>query len=185
MTEQIATDATAAPATPSTRTGDRPEAQQLVNRRRRGIVGGAVLVAVGVTYLLPTLGVPNAASYLFLALGAAFAAAYVTGMSPYVYLVPAATLISFGTGLLIPGWFGLPPETVAPVFLASLTVGLVGVFVIRPNRRWPLVPAAVFGVITLLEVFRVATIVPDGLQPLFVPAILIAVGAYLILVPRL
>lgn len=185
MTDQMATETTAAPTIAAARAEDRPESQSLVNRRRRGVVGGAVLIAVGATYLLPTLGVPNATSYLFLALGAAFAAAYVTGLSPYVYLVPAATLISFGTGLLIPGWLGLPAETVAPVFLASLTVGLVGVFVIRPNRRWPLVPAAVFGVITLLELFRVATVVPAGLQPLFVPAILIAVGAYLILAPRL
>lgn len=159
-------------------------APPMVNRRR-GILGGAVLVAVGVTYLLPSLGVPNATSYLFLALGAAFASAYVTGLSPYVYLVPAATLISFGTGLLIPGWLSLPGETVAPIFLASLTVGLVGVFVIRPQRRWPLVPAAILGAVTLAEIFRVAQVIPSGLQPLFVPLILIAVGGYLILAPRL
>lgn len=156
----------------------------LVNRRRRGVLGGAILIAVGLTYLLPTLGVPNATSYLFLALGGAFATAYFVGLNPYVYLVPAATLISFGTGLLIPGWLGLPAETIAPIFLASLTVGLVGVFVIRPQRRWPLVPAAIFGVVTLAEILRVATVIPPGLQPLFVPTILIAVGAYLILAPR-
>ena len=161
------------------------EGVPLVNRRRRGILGGAVLVAVGITYLLPTLGVPNATSYLFLALGAAFATAYLMSLNPYVYLVPAAVLISFGTGLLIPGWFGLPPETAGPIFLAALTVGLVVVFVIRPNRRWPLVPAAIFGLVTLFEIFRVAQIIPAGVQPLFVPLILIAVGAYLILAPRL
>ena len=164
---------------------DAAAAAPMVNRRRRGILGGAVLIAVGITYLLPTLGVPNATSYLFLALGAAFASAYFTGFSPYVYLVPAATLISFGTGLLIPGWLNLPGETVAPIFLASLTVGLVGVFVIRPQRRWPLVPAAILGVVTLAEIFRLATIIPPGLQPLFVPLILIAVGGYLILAPRI
>lgn len=185
MTEQIATDRAGMSVTPAETAPATVVAGPLVNRRRRGVVGGAVLIAVGVTYLLPTLGIPNATSYLFLALGAAFAAAYLTGYSPYVYLVPAATLISFGTGLLIPGWLSLPAETVAPVFLASLTVGLVGVFVIRPNRRWPLIPAAVFGLITLLEVFRIATVVPQELQPLFVPAILIGVGAYLILAPRL
>lgn len=164
---------------------DAAAAAPMVNRRRRGILGGAVLIAVGITYLLPTLGVPNATSYLFLALGAAFASAYFTGFSPYVYLVPAATLISFGTGLLIPGWLNLPGETVAPIFLASLTVGLVGVFVIRPQRRWPLVPAAILGAVTLAEIFRLATIIPPGLQPLFVPLILIAVGGYLILAPRI
>ncbi len=156
----------------------------VVNRRRRGVLGGAILVAVGVTYLLPSLGVPNAASYLFLALGAAFAVAYVTGFAPYVYLVPAATLIGFGTGLLIPQWFGLPPEAVAPVFLASLTIGLLAVFIIRPQRRWPLIPAAIFGVIAVLAMFGVATIIPPGLQPLFVPTTLIVVGGYLILAPR-
>ncbi len=156
-----------------------------VNRRRRGVLGGAVLVAVGLTYLLPALGVPDATSYLFLALGAAFAIAYVTGLTPYVYLVPAAILISFGTGLLIPGWFGLPDETVAPIFLASLTVGLAAVFVIRPVRRWPLIPAAIVGLVALAEIFRIADVIPAGLQPLFVPVILIAIGAYLIMAPRL
>lgn len=184
MTEQVTTDTAGEAGAPAQTETATAVAGPLVNRRRRGVVGGAVLIAVGVTYLLPTLGVPNATSYLFLALGAAFAAAYATGLSPYVYLVPAAVLVSFGTGLLIPGWFDLPAEAVAPVFLASLTVGLVGVFIIRPNRRWPLIPAAVFGLITLLEVFRIATVVPAGLQPLFVPAILIGVGAYLILAPR-
>lgn len=155
------------------------------NRRRRGILGGAVLVAVGVTYLLPTLGVPDATSYLFLALGAAFAVAYLMGLNPYVYLVPAAILISFGTGLLVPGWLGLPEETLAPIFLASLTVGLAAVFVIRPQRRWPLIPAAIIGLVALAEMFRIADIIPPGVQPLFVPVILIGVGAYLIMAPRL
>lgn len=157
----------------------------MINRRRRGILGGAVLIAIGIPYLLNAAGVPDATSYVFLSLGAAFTVAYITGMNAYVYLVPAATLIGFGTGLLIPGWFGLPRETVAPIFLASLTVGLVGVFVVRPNRRWPLIPAAFFGIVALFEVFRVATVIPVGLQPFFVPTILIAVGAYLILAPRL
>lgn len=164
---------------------DATQTAPIVNRRRRGVLGGAVLIAVGVTYLLPTLGVPDATSYLFLSLGAAFAVAYLTGLSPYVYLVPAAILISFGTGLLIPGWFGLPEDTVAPIFLASLTVGLAAVFVIRPIRRWPLVPAAIIGVVALAEIFRIADVIPSGLQPLFVPIILIGVGGYLILAPRL
>ena len=29
------------------------------NRRRRGILGGAILIAVGLTYLLPSVGVPD------------------------------------------------------------------------------------------------------------------------------
>lgn len=161
------------------------DAVPMINRRRRGILGGAVLVAVGATYLLQAIGVPDAASYLFLALGGAFVAAYVTALNPYVYLVPAATLVSFGIGLLIPSWLSLPAETVPQVFFASLTVGLVAVFVIRPARRWPLIPGAVFGVVTLLAAFQVATVVPPALQPYLVPAILIIVGGYLIVAPRL
>lgn len=153
--------------------------------RRRGILGGAILIAVGLTYLLPSLGVPDATSYLFLALGTAFAAAYITELAPYVYLVPAALLISFGTGLLIPGWLQLPADTVAPIFLASLTVGLAAVFVIRPQRRWPLIPAVIFGVVSLAEAFQVADVMPPGLQPVFVPLVLIVVGGYLIVAPRL
>ena len=179
----MASEAVAAPASASRTSDAAPVA--LVNRRRRGIVGGAVLVAVGIPYLLTAWGVPDATSYLFLSLGAAFLAAYITGLNAYVYLVPAATLIGFGIGLLIPGWFGLPRETVAPIFLASLTLGLVAVFVIRPQRRWPLIPAAFFALVALLEVFGVASLVPAGLQPFFVPTVLIAVGAYLIRAPRL
>lgn len=192
MTEQTTVEretevpaAAAAAGDPATEAQPLAAAAPLVNRRRRGVIGGAVLMAVGVTYLLPVLGVPDATSYLFLALGGAFATAYITGLNPYVYLVPAAMLISFGTGLLIPGWLSLPSETVAPIFLASLTVGLVGVFVIRPQRRWPLIPAAVFGLVTLAELFRVAELIPAGVQPLFVPLILIFVGGWLILAPRL
>ena len=157
----------------------------MVNRRRRGIVGGAILIAVGIPYLLSAAGVPDATSYLFICLGLAFAVAYVTGLNPYVYLVPAAVLISFGIGLLIPGWFGLGRDTIAPIFLASLTIGFTGVFVMRPTRRWPMIPAAVFAVVALFEVFKIASIVPVALQPLFVPSILIAVGLYLIFAPRL
>lgn len=164
--------------------GQQAVAAPLVNRRRRGVLGGAVLIAVGVPYVLQALGVPEASSYLFLSLGGAFSVAYVMGLNPYVYLVPAATLLSFGTGLLVPSWLSLPGETVAPIFLASLTVGLTAVFVIRPNRRWPLIPAAVFGLATLTQIFRVATLVPPSLEPLLVPAVLIGVGAYLIAAPR-
>jgi len=180
MTSAEAPAAMAAPAE-----GAAAPAASMVNRRRKGVLGGAVLIAIGIPYLLQSFGVPDATSYLFLALGGAFAWAYMTGLNPYVYLVPAGTLISFGIGLLIPGWFDLPGETVAPIFLASLTVGLLVVYAMRPARRWPLIPGAVFGVVALAEVFRVATVIPAGIQPLFVPLILIGVGGYLILAPRL
>ncbi len=184
MTDQATSTAIAAEGAPPAATAE-TTGIPAVNRRRRGILGGAVLVAVAVPYLMQWANVPDSASYLFLALGLAFLAAYLTGFSPYVYLVPAATLMSFGFGLLIPSWLGLPADTVPQIFFASLTVGLVAVFVVRPARRWPLIPAGAFGIITLLAAFRVAQVVPPQLQPLLVPAILIAVGVYLIVGPRL
>ena len=62
---------------------------------RRGILGGAILVAVGAPFLLQALGAANAPAYLFVALGAAFLAAWYVGTRQYVYMVPAAVLIGF------------------------------------------------------------------------------------------
>src|SRR2546423_15347106 len=84
--------------------------------QRRGVLGGAVLLAIGVAFFLPPLGVPNAGAYLFVALGIAFAAAWWRGARQYVYLVPACVLIGFGLGLVIPALLNLPPDTAGPVF---------------------------------------------------------------------
>src|SRR5947209_701761 len=80
----------------------------------RGVIGGAVLLAVGAAFLLPPLGVPNAGAYLFVALGLAFGAAWWLGSKQFVYLVPAGVLIGFGLGLVMPTFFGLPAETAGP-----------------------------------------------------------------------
>jgi hypothetical protein len=140
-------------------------------------------MAIGIPYLLAAFDVPNATTYLFVALGAAFAIAYVTGFSPYVYLVPAGTLMGFGVGLLIPSWFSLPGETAAPIFLASLAIGFVAVFAIRPQRRWPLIPAAAVGIVAIAAALRIAAL-PPSIEPLFVPLVLILIGGWLILAPR-
>ncbi|HET8569880.1 MAG TPA: hypothetical protein VFM93_12950 [Candidatus Limnocylindria bacterium] len=154
------------------------------NRRRRGVLGGAVLMAVGLAFFLPPLGVENASSYLFLALGLAFAVAYVTSLTPYVYLVPATTLLGLGLGLLIPDWLRLPNEVASIVFLACLAIGFAAAYLIRPQRRWPLIPAGVLATVALVELFGPGVIVPTALQPFFVPSVLVAVGAYLIVGPR-
>ncbi|HUQ16394.1 MAG TPA: hypothetical protein VM070_01255 [Candidatus Saccharimonadales bacterium] len=149
----------------------------------RGILGGAVLLAVGLAVLLPPLGVRDAGAFLFLFLGTAFAVAYRLGTRPYVYLVPAAVLSTFGLGLLLPGWLG--QDAVAkPIFLASLAVGLLLVFVLAPARRLPLVPSALLAVVALAELFGRIHLVPVAAQPFFVPLILIVVGAYLLIEPR-
>src|SRR2546427_326845 len=92
----------------------------------RGVIGGAVLLAVGAAFLLPPLGVPDAGAYLFVALGLAFGAAWWLGSKQFVYLVPAGVLIGFGLGLVLPSLFDLPAETAGPVFLGTLALGQGG-----------------------------------------------------------
>lgn len=152
--------------------------------RRRGILGGSVLVAVGVPFLLQAVGIPNASAYLFLALGLAFGAAWLVGYRQYVYLVPAAALITFGLGLVIPGWLGLSSDLAAPIFLGALAIGFFIVFVIEPRHPAPLVPALLLAVVALLTLFGRGDLLPGWFQPTFVPLLFIALGVYLLLERR-
>jgi hypothetical protein len=151
---------------------------------RRGILGGAVLLAIGAAFFLPPIGVPNAGAYLFVALGIAFAAAWWVGAKQYVYLVPACVLIGFGFGLVLPTLLTLPSNAAGPVFLGMLAAGLVAVFVLAPERRQPLFLAALLAVVAIADLFLQVDLVPLALQPYFVPVVLIIVGLYLLLEPR-
>ena len=132
---------------------------------RRGVLGGAVLIAVGVPFLLQAVGTPNASAYLFLALGLAFGAAWYIGSRQYVYLVPAAALITFGLGLIIPSLFALSSDLAAPIFLGALAIGFFVVFVASPPAR-ALVPAVCSGSSSAHA--NGAAILPQ-FQPMFVP----------------
>jgi len=149
----------------------------------RGILGGAVLLAVGFGVLMQALGAADAGAYLFLFLGLAFALAYVAGTNQFVYLVPGATMTGFGLGLIIPTAFGLQDQA-SGVFLGSLAIAFVVIYLLSPSRKIPLAVAAVVGVVALADIFTTIPIIPDGLKPYFVPIILIVTGAYLILEPR-
>jgi hypothetical protein len=145
---------------------------------RRGILGGSILVAVGAPFLLQALGAANAPAYLFVALGLAFMAAWYVGTRQYVYMVPAAVLIGFGLGLLIPTWVSLPADLAAPIFLGSLAVALLIVFVMYRGHRGLLVPAGLLALVAIAHI--VGLDLPEGLQPFFVPIVLIAVGVYML-----
>ena len=167
--------ATAAPVTPA--------AAAPVAPRRRGVLAGLVVIAMGVPFLLQPLGVPNAPSYLFLAMGIAFLISYLRGRQ-YVYLIPMVTFSSFGIALLLPTWIALRPEAEAPAFVGLVALGLVAAFVLAPERRWPLVPAAILGVAAGSQFLTGASPVPQALQPYFVPLILVGVGCYLLVERR-
>ena len=149
----------------------------------RGILAGAVLLAVGFGVLTQAMGVANAGAYLFLFLGLAFALAYVAGTHQYVYLVPGSVMLGFGLGLIIPTAFGLQGHA-SGVFLASLAVAFLVIYLLSPSRRVPIALAAVLGIAAVADIVMGASIVPDAFKPYFVPVVLLVTGAYLILEPR-
>lgn len=148
------------------------------------MLGGSILIAVGVTYLLLAIGYEHAGSVLFVALGLAFLAAYLVGTRPYVYLVPAAVLLGFGLGLYVPELLGLSGQFDALVFFALLAAGFLAVFVAVPRRRWPLMPAAILGAVAVILAATGADVIPAAAPSYLVPLILIAVGAYLLVEQR-
>lgn len=149
--------------------------------RRRGVLGGLVVFAVGFAFLMPALRIPNAGPILFLALGGAFAAAYWLGYRQFVYLVPAAVMIGLGVGLLLPAMFELG-RLAAPIFFGALAASFVIVTLLAPERRWPLVPAAPLAVIAVAGVIGGVDILP-GLQPFIHAVVLMLVGGYLLIEP--
>jgi len=151
--------------------------------RRRGVLGGLVVIALGVPFVLQPLGVPNAASYLFIAMGLAFLISYVRGRQ-YVYLIPMVTLTSFGVGLLLPTWITMKPETAFPAFEGVIALGFVVAFALAPARRWPLVPAILLGIVAASRLVTGAAIIPSSIEPFLVPVVLIGVGAYLLAEPK-
>jgi CheY-like chemotaxis protein len=162
-----------------------PPAQAVASApsRRRGVLSGLVVMAVGITFVLQAAGVPGASAYLFITLGAAFGIAYSRSNRQYVYLVPAAVFTSFGVALLLPTWFVLRPEVIAPSFVGFLALGLFAVSVLAPDRRWPLVPASLLGAVALVDLIGGISIIPNAVAPFFVPGVLLGVGAYLLIEP--
>src|SRR5438132_2925302 len=151
--------------------------------RRRGVLGGLVVIALGVPFVLQPLGVPNAASYLFIAMGVAFLISYIRGRQ-YVYLIPMVTLVSFGVALLLPTWITIRSESAAPAFVGIIATGFVVAFALAPRHRWPLVPAVLLGIAAAARFVTGASLIPAPLEPFLVPVVLIGVGAYLLAEPR-
>ncbi|HEY8861707.1 MAG TPA: response regulator [Candidatus Limnocylindria bacterium] len=159
--------------------GTEPAPPAPVAPRRRGVLGGLVVIALGVPFVLQPLGVPNAASYLFIAMGAAFLISYIRGRQ-YVYLIPMVTLVSFGVALLLPTWVAMRPEAAAPAFVGVIAIGFVVAFALSPQHRWPLVPAVLLGVVAAGRLVTGTSFIPASIEPYLVPFVLIAVGAYLL-----
>lgn len=176
------TGTTAAPPPPPAGPGLAPISSN--PPRRRGVLGGLVVFAVGFAFMVPAIGIGANLSgpLLFCAIGGAFAFSYWYGNRQYAYLVPAATLLGLGVGLLLPAVFDLG-LLAAPVFFGSLAIALVSVTLLAPDRRWPLVPAAPLAVIAIAGALGRVDLVPAGLQPFILPVVLMLVGAYILFEP--
>lgn len=153
------------------------------NRRRQGSLGGLLVSAMGVSLMASAITGEGRTAYLFVALGAAFTIAYAQGRQPYVYLVAASTFAALGLGMAIPAALAISEPESGSVFLGVLALGPLAVFLIRPVRRWPLAITVVLGPLAAAQALGIAFI-PPAVQPLFVPATLVAVGVYLVIAPR-
>lgn len=130
---------------------------------------------------LPPFALRNASLYLFIIMGLAFLAAYLLGTRQFVYLMPAATLLAFGVGLLLPTWYPPMDRTLAgPMRLGTQAAGFVIVWTLARDRWRLLLPAGVLTVVALTEgVGKMAVLTPAA-EPYLVPVLLIGVGAYLL-----
>ncbi|MBI3967002.1 MAG: DUF4097 family beta strand repeat protein [Chloroflexi bacterium] len=106
----------------------------------RPLVGGFLLIALGILFLLGNLVMP-AGSLLFVGLGLAFVAARIVTGS-YGHAVPAGVLLGFGTFVLLrqAGWLSSEESTWLFVLLG---LGFIAVYVLgwRASAIWPLFPA--------------------------------------------
>ena len=150
-------------------------------QRRRGVLGGLVVLAVGFTFLLQALRIPASGPVLFIALGAAFAAAYALGYRQFVYLIPAAAFLGVGVGLLLPTLFDIG-RLAAPMFYGTLAAAFLIVTVLAPDHRWPLIPAIPLALIAVAGVVGNVEL-PSGMQAFILPVTLMGVGAYLLVEP--
>jgi hypothetical protein len=73
------------------------------------------------------------------------------------------------------------PETVAPAFVAIVALGFLAAFVLVPTRRWPLIPAALLGLVAATRLVTGSSLIPAPLEPFLVPIVLVGVGLYLLI----
>jgi hypothetical protein len=117
-------------------------------------IGGGVLIAIGVAFLLGQL-LPNAGRYVPLLVGLIFLAVFLVTRN-YGFLVPGGIVTGVGVGIVLAmedqGRVG------GGLFLVSLGLGFVGIFILgalfrlRENHPWPLIPGGILctiGLITL------------------------------------
>jgi len=113
------------------------------------IVFGIVLVVAGVLFMLQTLGVLKGVESLFFAVlfaaaGAAFLYWFTTDRKQWWALIPGFTLLGLAAVIAIEGLFrGRAGGLAGGVFLASIGLGFLAVYLVKRDFWWALIPAGV------------------------------------------
>jgi hypothetical protein len=143
-------------------------------------IGGVVLIAIGVAFLLGQL-LPNAGRFVPLLVGLSFLAVFLVTRA-YGFLVPAGIVTGVGVGIALAvedqGRVG------GGLFLVSLGLGFIAIvilgalFRLRENHPWPLVPGGILCTIGLITL--AGTRYGDVARYAW-PAVLIALGLLFVL----
>lgn len=153
--------------------------------RNSDIVIGAVLITMGILFLMSNLGYLNFTwSYVWpLALlvpGIYMHFAFFTGIdrNPGI-LVPGGILTTYGVLFYANVFFGWHMMAdLWPLFLIGIAVGLFELYLFGNHDKGLLVPVGILGFIGLSTLLR--TYISFDLRKYIVPAILIAIGALII-----
>ena len=121
-----------------------------MNRSDGRVIAGLLLVALGILLLLQNLGLlgitgSGLLAILFLAGGVAFLAMFVSNPARWWPLIPGFTLLGLGALMLLEA---AAPMAAAvwggPIFLGSMGLAFVAVYLARRENWWAIIPGGVF-----------------------------------------
>lgn len=146
---------------------------------------GILLVLIGVGLLIQAAVPTNTVStgtVLLLAIGVALVAGWVFGGSWFA-AIPGLLLVALGAAGLIRELriYDGPGLTALSLAVAFLTIWVIGLWRDR-KTRWPLVAAAILGLIGLIQVFGQLSNIPE-LNVVW-PIVIIVVGVLLLIAAR-
>lgn len=151
--------------------------------RRRGTLGGLILIALGLV-ALGGIWFPASGAWLFLGLGGAFLMARVlTGRCGYA--VPAGLLLAFGSFVWLTETGAVKEPGAGGTFFVLLGLGFLAAYAIaaRPEAVWPILPGTVliaFGGFLQGALFGVPVDRVWWLAPYW-PVSLLVLGAWLLI----
>jgi hypothetical protein len=126
-----------------------------MNRKTLGLLGGLVLIALGITYLLEYLNIISIGSWVWgglIALGGLlFLSVYLGNREHWWAIIPGVILLGIAATVFVVGLYPAEMEIYGGTIVLS-SIGLAFLFVYLANREnwWALIP---MGVMTTLAVF--------------------------------